>query len=363
MALILGMLGGAAVVEIHRAITGQGHGNKNTAFLDQKRKQQEMLSVIDGLKTREKELDQAIRELEEELEGHANRNELSEAERKRLERVCAQLKEQLAEAETKHRELSKKYHDLEETNKKIQEREELLEGCVESLKAENSMLISQFERLKVKHEEETAAFEKSIKMLQQNVSNVLTQYIQNTITVKGMSEELHRLGVEFSCPKEEEVMAQAATVKERKAAVDQLKLKVDEDSFFNQMHLTSSPTRAAQLFFTSALSSGSGDVRGNEHAHPSRPSSAQRELSTSMMDKMNAARVANDTDGETIAALHPAPATSGGVKEEQHDRKQKKKFFGKPAKVAASKQPLLEVEVPIVLSKTSPYAEGETISV
>lgn len=335
MALILGMLGGAAVVEIHRAITGNGNKAKGASFLNQKKKQQEMLSVIDALKAREKELEQSIRNLEEEVEGHAHRNELSEAERNRVERVCAQLREQLAEAEAQYRDVCKKYQELEERNAKTQEREEVLEGCVESLKAENSMLISQFERLKVKHEEETAAFEIQLKTLQQNVSKVLTKYIENSISVKGMSEELNRLGVEFACPQEVEVMAKAVTVTERKAAVGQLQLQVDQTSFFNQIHLTSSPTRAAQLFFSST--SAARDVE---------------DKTTTLRNKVSMAH--NDVDTiDTIAALHSPP-----VKQQQQ---KKKAFFGKAAKGASSKQAL--VEIPVILSGSTPSSERESISV
>jgi len=327
MALILGMLGGAAVVEIHRAISG--NNNKGATVLNQKKKQQEMLSVIDGLKNREKELQQAIRDLEQEIEGYANNSELSEAERKRLERVCLQLKEQLAEAETKHRDLCRKYKDLEEMNKAIQEREEVLEGGVESLKAENSMLISQFERLKVKHEEETASFEMQLKALQENVSSILTRYVENTISVKEMSEELNRLGVAFSCSKEAEVMAKASTATERKQVVGQLQLQVDQNSFFNQMHLTSSPTRAARLFFSS-----SNVARQDDNA---------RDVGSTLPTKVNS-MTENDVEIDTIAAVHSST------------KQKKKTFFGKASKAASTKQPL----VPLVMT-SSP--EKESISV
>jgi len=329
MALILGMLGGAAVVEIHRAITGNNNNNnKGATVLNQKKKQQEMLSVIDGLKTREKELQQAIRDLEGEIEGYANSSELGEAERKRLERVCSQLREQLAEAETKHRDLSKRYRDLEEETKKIQEREHVLEGCVESLKEENSMLISQFERLKVKHEEETASFEMQLKTLQENVSAILTRYVENAISVEVMSEELNHLGVEFSCMTRNEVMTKASTKKERKEAVGQLQLQVDHNSFFNQIHLTSSPTRAAQLFFSSSSSLSTAGRQDEVVSLPSKTTESTTE---------------NDVENDTIAALHSS------------ETKQKKRFFGKSAKAASIKQHLV---VPLVISSS----ERDTVS-
>jgi hypothetical protein len=329
MALILGMLGGAAVVEIHRAITGNNNNNnKGATVLNQKKKQQEMLSVIDGLKTREKELQQAIRDLEGEIEGYANSSELGEAERKRLERVCSQLREQLAEAETKHRDLSKRYRDLEEETKKIQEREHVLEGCVESLKEENSMLISQFERLKVKHEEETASFEMQLKTLQENVSAILTRYVENAISVEVMSEELNHLGVEFSCMTRNEVMTKASTKKERKEAVGQLQLQVDHNSFFNQIHLTSSPTRAAQLFFSSSSSLSTAGRQDEVVSLPSKTPESTTE---------------NDVENDTIAALHSS------------ETKQKKRFFGKSAKAASIKQHLV---VPLVISSS----ERDTVS-
>lgn len=253
MALFLAVLGGAAVVEIHRAITGpQGAVGGRKA--------------IRALKRREEELKQQLEQVQHELEESASRREMSEAERETLEGVCSDLKDSLARMERGKEAMSEKTNDLEMTVQRIQEREKILQQCVESLQLENSMLIQQFERLKVKYEEETAGFESSLKELQKNVSSVLQKFTQGVIDAVALGEELHRLGVEFACPEGQTVVMEelekAQTEKERKVAVEGLELKIDEKSnvWMDNIRLNSSPARAAKIFLgAQRLSSAESD--------------------------------------------------------------------------------------------------------
>jgi len=325
MALFLAVLGGAAAVEIHRAITGpmnaHGKGKKN----------------IELLKQRERELKQQLQEIQQELEKSKEMKDISDAERVKLESLCASLKEDLNRAEQEHSAVSSKAQDLEDTVKRIQEREEILERCVESLKMENSMLIQQFERLKMKHEEETAAFEQQMKELQKKVSEVLHAFAHGKINVKDMNEALQRLGVEFVCPEGQtlaivnESLEKAVTVKQRKNAVQKLDIKIDEKNpmWIQNIHLTSSPTRAAKLFL------GAQQI-------------ATRDISSSMEKKQasNVGEVSSNDD--TIAAVHDSST----------EKKKGLAFMKKNAKkVAQTKQPLIEFELP--LSGSSPVDQQE----
>ena len=315
MALFLAVLGGAAAVEIHRAITGptnaHGKGKKN----------------IELLKQRERELKQQLQEIQQELEKSKEMKDISDAERERLEALCASLKEDLSRAEMEHSAVSSRAQELEDTVKRIQEREEILERCVESLKLENSMLIQQFERLKMKHEEETAAFEQQMKELQKRVSDVLNSFAHGKINVKDMNEALQRLGVEFVCPEGQtlaivnESLEKAVTVKERKNAVQKLDIRIDEKNpmWIQNIHLTSSPTRAAKLFL------------GGQQI-------ATRDIALSMEKKQTSNVTEISSHDDTIAAVHD-PST---------DKKKGRAFVKKNTKkVAQTKQPLIEFQLPL----------------
>eukprot|EP00889_Picochlorum_renovo_P004120 jgi/Picre1/31150/NNA_006504.t1 len=215
MALFLAVLGGAAVVEIHRAITGpQGAVGGRKA--------------IRALKRREEELKQQLEQVQHELEESASRREMSEAERETLERVCSELKDSLATMEKEKEAVSEKNTELEATVQRIEEREKILQQCVESLQLENSMLIQQFERLKVKYEEETAGFENSLKELQRMCHRCCKK--GQTVVMKELEK--------------------AQTEQERKVAVEGLELKIDEksDVWMDNIRLNSSPARAAKIF-------------------------------------------------------------------------------------------------------------------
>lgn len=204
MALFLAVLGGAAAVEIHRAISGPGKS-------------------IHELRKREEQLRSQLLEIQGELEKAKSMRDLTEKEKKQLEDINAQLMKDSEELRREKEELEQSNEELQARSARIAEREKLLEQCAESLKLENSMLIQQFEKLKIKHEEETTEFESQMKKLQKEVSMVLKKFTSGECGVKKMQEELRSLGVDFACPQGKTLqladLEKANTTQERETCV------------------------------------------------------------------------------------------------------------------------------------------------
>lgn len=111
-------------------------------------------------------------------------------------------------------------HELSIRADQLLERQQLLEQCAESLKLENGILLQQFERLKVKHEEETAALEEQIRSLKEQVTTVLQSFTEGKTTASELIESLNDIGVELRLPEQElaavpERLAAATTSEER----------------------------------------------------------------------------------------------------------------------------------------------------
>ena len=257
MALFLGLLGGAAAVEIHRAVTKnfdetrEKPPSKNDTVSALKADRASMVALIEVLKRKEAGLSANIKAVEEELEGSEKK---SKAEISRLNRVCAQLKEQLEVAETQHRQVTAAYNDVKNELKAEATAHEELKSVHTSLLEENEMLISQFERLKAKHDEETAVLQRQIAALQDNVSSILTEYVYATdVTMEGLVQKLGEIGVEMA--EKDRLRLQeglkAKRGKERAKVIQGLEVVVDEEGlgFMDMVRCAGSPTRAARLFF------------------------------------------------------------------------------------------------------------------
>ena len=281
MAMFLAVLGGAAVVEIHRALSGPGRD-------------------VHQLRKREEELRLQLQEVQQELEKARKSRDLSEDEKAQLELINMQLKEDGERLEREKKELEHAHEDLQVRAARVEEREKLLEQCTESLKLENSMLIQQFERLKVKHEQETAAFEEQMKKLQQQVGTALKSFVTGEFDVKQLQDELKSLGVEFSCPEGKTLqlseLEKAGTEKERKHALNKLELKV-ENGWLENIRLTSSPARATKLFLSGSKL---------EPAAPSRDLNLPASLETTQKSKSIASHavVEGASGDDMIAAVH-----------------------------------------------------------
>eukprot|EP00890_Picochlorum_soloecismus_P006686 jgi/Picsp_1/842/NSC_04330-R1_hypothetical protein COCSUDRAFT_64098 [Coccomyxa subellipsoidea C-169] len=315
MAMFLAVLGGAAVVEIHRALSGPGRD-------------------VHQLRKREEELRVHLQEVQQELEKAKKSRDLSEDEKAQLELLNMQLKEDGERLGREKKELENAHEDLQVRVARVEERERLLEQCAESLKLENSMLIQQFERLKVKHEQETSAFEEQMKNLQQQVGTALKSFVNGKFNVKQLQEELKALGVEFSCPEGKTLqlaeLEKAGTEKERKHALNKLELKV-ENGWLENIRLTSSPARATKLFLSGSKL---------EPAAPSRDVNIPASLEANQKSKNIASHaVVEGTSGDDmIAAVHVGNTAAGP---EQEAKAVGKKGFSLRMK-KATKKPALE---------------------
>jgi hypothetical protein len=279
MALFLGLLGGAAAVEIHRAVTKnfdesrEKHPSQNDTVSALKADRVSMVALIEALKRKEAGLSANIKAVEEELEGSEKK---SKAEISRLNRVCSQLKEQLEVAETQHRQVAAAYNDVKNELKAEATAHEELKALHGSLLEENEMLISQFERLKTKHDEETAVLQRQIAALQDNVSSILTEYVYATdVAIDDLVQRLGEIGVQMA--EKDRLRLQeglkAKRGKERAKVIQGLEVVVDEEGlgFMDMVRCAGSPTRAARLFFkgekegATLASSGREDAeRGDE---------------------------------------------------------------------------------------------------
>ena len=277
MALFLGLLGGAAAVEIHRQITrnfdderhprraNPADSTEHIATL--KHQRMEMISLIESLKRQESSLSASIAAISEELE----RSEAtSKAESARLNRVCQQLKEQLELAETQHREVCQAYNELEAVLQAERKDHEQLKSLHESVVSENSMLISQFERLKTKYDEETSVLQRQITMLQENVSIVVTEYVYGSkenrgeLSIEEVERRLEKIGVELGEGERARLEAglKMKRGKERAKVVEGLEVRVEKFDL-SVMKCANSPTRAARLFFAGERGNGNGNRNGN----------------------------------------------------------------------------------------------------
>lgn len=110
--------------------------------------------------------------------------------------------------------------ELIQRAERLIERQQLLEQCAESLKLENSILIEQFDRLKLKHEQESIAFQEQLQLLKERVSASLQQFTAGQITAEQLINTLGKFGVVIACPQEQlqelpQRLANAATAEER----------------------------------------------------------------------------------------------------------------------------------------------------
>ena len=234
MALFLAVLGGAAVAEVHRAITG---GNKDVSILRHKeeslRKQLQVRSLFDlifqpsvgvlALQIHPTKLiptHPLLQEVQRELQQAQSQRELTAQEAAQLAIINAQLQQAKDDLEKESSALKLEKEELEARTKRLIEREQILEQCTESLKLENSILIHQFEKLKVKHEQETAAFTEQLQTLKDRVATTLHHFTTGQMNAHQLVESLAEFGVTLECSEDdmarlEKVAAVTATEEQR----------------------------------------------------------------------------------------------------------------------------------------------------
>eukprot|EP00887_Chlorella_sp_A99_P003888 scaffold11.g3888.t1 len=243
MALFLVAFGGAVVVEVHRALTSGG-GSKD----------------VQELRLREGQLRRQLEEIQEELERNQKDRELTVQEAAQLAAVNQQLALDKEELSRQASSLAKENEELHERTERLLEQQQVLEQCAESLKAENSLLIGQFEKLKIKYEQETEGFQEQLTELKTQVSGALDRFTTGDISAEQLIAFLGAMGVELRAPRAAEGMEgllpdqlnSARSREERLKLLDKVELNVD-DSWVHQMRLvTAEPGRAARLLLAGA---------------------------------------------------------------------------------------------------------------
>lgn len=158
--------------------------------------------------------------IQRELTQAKAQRELTEQEATQLTAINAELQKAKEELEKESSALKLEKEDLEARAARLLEREQLLEQCTESLKLENSILIQQFEKLKVKHEQESVAFEEKLNNLKTHVGNTIQKFTVGEIDAKQLIQFLSEMGVQLHCTEEdmtrlERVAQKTATVEQR----------------------------------------------------------------------------------------------------------------------------------------------------
>ena len=161
-----------------------------------------------------------MQEIQKELEEAKNQRSLTEQEAAQLAAINEQLKQDKDDLRKQGTALAAENEELTQRAERLLERQQLLEQCAESLKLENSILIQQFDRLKVKYEQESAAFQEQLQVLKESVSTSLQRFTAGEMTSEQLIGTLAELGVELHCPQEQlaelpQRLAAANTVEER----------------------------------------------------------------------------------------------------------------------------------------------------
>lgn len=165
MALFI-IAAGAAVLEVHRALNGGGKDDRLKKRTEELRRQLQVrphalppFSVCGCLRARPHN---SVQENQRELERTKRDRELTVQEAAQLAAVNQRLAGENEELGRQTSSLQRENEELAQRADALQERAQLLEQCAESLKVENTHLITQFDRLKVTYEAETAGFQEQV---------------------------------------------------------------------------------------------------------------------------------------------------------------------------------------------------------
>lgn len=154
------------------------------------------------------------------METTKSQRELTQKEASHLAAVNEQLRLDAERLEKQAETLETEKKDLSIRADRLLERQQLLEQCAESLRLENGILLQQFEKLKMKHDEEIAALEANIANIQKTASRMLQNFTEGKMNAQELIEGLAEVGVELQLPENELVAVQeklnaANTTKER----------------------------------------------------------------------------------------------------------------------------------------------------
>jgi hypothetical protein len=133
-------------------------------------------------------------------------NEHLSKEKEELEKESLSLKNANASLETQAEELRAK--------------QLLLEQCSESLKLENTLLIQQFDRLKLKYEQESLSSQKQLQELKTCVTNTVQKYIHGETNLQELVFSLGEVGVEVVLPSNANIGVSAEVTKQQIEAAE-----------------------------------------------------------------------------------------------------------------------------------------------
>ncbi|KDD76610.1 hypothetical protein H632_c162p0, partial [Helicosporidium sp. ATCC 50920] len=225
--LFLVVLGGAAILEAHRAY----NQNSSEDISDLKAKQD---AIIKQLETTQKDLQAARQAREEvcsELAALSVRHEALSQSNAELSAHASHLAEEKAV--------------LEARNEALLERQDSLERCAEGLRAENGLLTVQFARLKARAEEERAEAESSLRSLKERVAEAVDAFSSGELSGGALVERLRDWGVEVRSADGLAALDSARSREERVEALGGLQVTMGDDWVANLQGMDDS--RAARL--------------------------------------------------------------------------------------------------------------------
>jgi len=109
---------------------------------------------------------------------------------------------------------------LETQAEELRAKQLLLEQCSESLKLENTLLIQQFDRLKLKYEQESLSSQKQLQELKTCVTNTVQKYIHGETNLQELVFSLGEVGVEVVLPSNANIGVSAEVTKQQIEAAE-----------------------------------------------------------------------------------------------------------------------------------------------
>ncbi|KAL4437448.1 hypothetical protein ABPG75_004587 [Micractinium tetrahymenae] len=276
--LFLVVLGGAAVLEVHRALHHSGNGD------------------VKVLKEREAGLRKQLQDIQRELRATQQQRELTEAEAAQLAAVNTRLSAENATLAATAASLTAENAELAARADSLAEKQAVLEAAAEGLRLENTALLGQFDRLKLRHEEEAAGWAEQVAELKAAVSGALSRFACGEISADQLVAFLSQMGVELRGRKEDlatlpEQLNSARSTEERIKLLDSVQVEVGEGWLQHMRLITAEPERAARL-----LAAGQAAAR----AGPSSSSSGGVAL-------LEAPQAASTSGPATVAKLPTPP--------------------------------------------------------
>jgi chromosome segregation ATPase len=138
-------------------------------------------------------------DLQRDLRTAQQQRDLTEAEAAQLAAVNTRLSAENADLSAASSSLRAENEALGARADSLLERQAALEAAAESLKLENCTLLQQFDRLKIKYEQDAAGFQEQVAELKSSVSGALQRFTSGDISADQLLAFLGAMGVELRC--------------------------------------------------------------------------------------------------------------------------------------------------------------------